>query len=400
MIYLFDDKVIRQREDYNWTKERFDLFSDHILPIYSLKDVNLDDILKEGNVILYHESFVDETDDKDQSVNIRNYIGTMAEENDFYVVYFSGSMSNRQIDNQIASLPVSLLYMNLEIFIKKTIEGDLDLKYVLFGLNYEVEHRLSANLDFAWREAIKETKILTNNKVILFRPVDRWIDEPFDVFTEFKLYDNSSEYELTKLIDEALNNEVYDNIFIPISYGSILSDFRGLQLAAHLRCTRCKNQLSRIFIYSYANLSDLVNSEYFNILKTKNVYLIDYSKSAFSKALNYPIISYDDAELRNELKKLKLDRPNNYYDDHSIANEWGLLQMVRNANVDVSKIEGFDITKLDSLYFKWLMTINGLHDPLPLDQVEKQKEYIDKFEIKREILSGPKVLYKIDLPKK
>jgi hypothetical protein len=301
-------------------------------------------------------------------------------------------MSNRNLVNREASLPVSVLYNNLEIFIQKTKDGDIDLQYLLFGLNSSLEQKLYEKLETALSTANSEIAQQSSNNVFYFRPLKKYIDKPFDICQEVVLFNGLSDAEISQTINENLNKDVFDGIFIPISYGSVLSDFSGLQLAAHIRCSRSKNQFSRIFIYSYADIADLVSSDYYNILKTKNVFLVDFSKKAFAQALNSPAYTFDEADLRLEMKKLKLDRPDHFYDDHSVANEWGLFQMIRNANVDISKVDGFDVSKFDSLYFKWLMTINGLYDPLPKDQVESQKRYAP-------ILTGPKILGKIELPK-
>lgn len=59
MIYLFDDKESRQ-QSYGWTDERFGLWSDSIICIKDFADYRLldeSDIFREGNIILYHESF-------------------------------------------------------------------------------------------------------------------------------------------------------------------------------------------------------------------------------------------------------------------------------------------------------------------------------------------------------
>jgi hypothetical protein len=392
MIYLFDDKILRQQNDYNWPKEKFDLFSNHIKTIYKFKDCNIEEIFKEDNVILYHESFVDSTSDYYDAVNIRNEFEIKARENNAYLVFFSGSMSNRQMDYRVASLPVSVLYKNLEIFIKKSIEEDLDIKYLLFGLNYDLEEKLSNNLDTALISANREIEFKNNSKIIFFRPDDRYLTTPFEGGKEIVLFDDLSGADISQIINENLNKDVFDGIFVPVSYGPVLSDFSGLQLAAHIRCSRSKNQFSRIFIYSYADIADIVNADYYNILHTKNIFLVDFSKKAFAKALSSPHYSFDESDLRLEMKKLKLDRPDHYYDDHSVANEWGLFQMIRNANVNISQLDGFDISKFDSLYFKWLMTINGLYDPLPEEQIESQKRYAP-------IITGPKILGKIELPK-
>jgi hypothetical protein len=97
-------------------------------------------------------------------------------------------------------------------------------------------------------------------------------------------------------------------------------------------------------------------------------------------------------ELATELSKFKLDIPVNYYDSHHIANEWGIYQMARNAGIKIDDIEGFEIEKMNSIYFKWLIAKNNLFEDLPEDQVKQQRDYIYK-------IPGFNVQGKIDLPK-
>jgi hypothetical protein len=92
------------------------------------------------------------------------------------------------------------------------------------------------------------------------------------------------------------------------------------------------------------------------------------------------------------MSKLDLQVPKDYEDNHSVANEWGVYQMARNANIDISDVTGFDRDKLTSLYFKWLITKNRLDLPISSDQKKAQKTYA-------ELLPGIKVLGKIDLSK-
>ena len=44
-------------------------------------------------------------------------------------------------------------------------------------------------------------------------------------------------------------------------------------------------------------------------------------------------------DLPTEMNKLKLEVPKDYYDNHSIANEWGIFQLARNANIPISDVE-------------------------------------------------------------
>ena len=163
-------------------------------------------------------------------------------------------------------------------------------------------------------------------------------------------------------------------------------------MATQIRCTVTPNQLKRIFIYSFVGIEYLINNEYFNILKTKNVELVNYSKIAFRIAVSRKFLPLNLKDLPVEIKKLELEPPKNYSDNHSIANEWGIYQMARNANININEVEGFDTKKLSSLYFKWLIIKNQLDQPISQEQEQVQKRYAES-------LPGIKVLGKIDLTK-
>jgi hypothetical protein len=162
-----------------------------------------------------------------------------------------------------------------------------------------------------------------------------------------------SDEKFSEKVNEWLSETEYDNIFLPLCFGQTLSDYNGLKLATHIRCTPTKNQLKRIFIYGFVGLEYLVDHEYFNILKTKNVVLVPYSKKAFELVGNKYVEPLQFDELSKEIQKLKLDPPLNYADSHSIANEWAIYQWAKTIGCD----ETDELTKVfqnvqENLYFK------------------------------------------------
>ena len=74
--------------------------------------------------------------------------------------------------------------------------------------------------------------------------------------------------EITRFVTENLLHVEYTNIIIPACFGGILSDFLGLRLATHIRCTSGINQTANIFLYSFTGVQDYFSNECFNILKT------------------------------------------------------------------------------------------------------------------------------------
>lgn len=152
MIYLFDDKKNRQA-DYGWSKELLDKYNHFLTPIYSYKEINDNlrkKIFKEGNTILFHESFFDnvETFHQKDSLETRQRLNAYSESNqNFNLVIFSGSKNSRKIIGNSASIPVSVLYQNLKAFINKIEQGAVNLEYLLFGENINLEKELVSKFE-------------------------------------------------------------------------------------------------------------------------------------------------------------------------------------------------------------------------------------------------------------
>lgn len=394
MIYLIDDKNLRQEKDYNWTRERFKKYEAYIVPIYTLSDLQnkAQDIFREGNIILYHESFLDKTNIHKEASERRRKLENFAKNKSSYLVLFSGSKNTRDLTDNTASLPVSLLYKNLEVFTKKFSEADVNLEYLLFGENPKIEKELSDKLDSALLKTINEQVCNVLNNNLFIRPSRNNINTPLNNYVEKTIFNKVTDEEFSEKVDQWMNENVYENIFIPLCFGGTLSDYNGLRLACHIRCTKTKNQNSRIFIYGFVGVDYLLQNEYFNILKTKNTFLIPFSKTSIGESTQRPHETFLLEEIPYEIIKLKLDVPKNYFDTHAIANEWGIFQMARNANIKIEEIEGFDRKKLYSLYFKWLITKNGLAEPISEEQQQVQRKYATE-------LPGIKMVGKIDLSK-
>ena len=183
------------------------------------------------------------------------------------------------------------------------------------------------------------------------------------------------------IVREELDGDKYDNIFIPLCFGNSLSDYNGLRLAAHIRCTKAINQLSNIYIYGFVGYKDLLEHPCFNILKTKNVFLIDYNKKAIQEADKNTISSLKEDELTKEIQKLVLAAPK---DNHTIANEWAIYRWVTTIGTGV-RDEGIDIINRNiqqNLYFKYLQTIYPVvRNELSAVRIEKDDE------------KSPKILY-------
>lgn len=148
MIYLIDDKEKRQKS-FGWTKDILKKHSGILSPIHNALEL---DKLREmifsnpSNCVLLHESFFEarENFNRKNSFQIRSELEAYANNNSsFLLCIFSGSKNSRVLENNIAHLPVSLLYQNLESFIIRCKAGSPQLEYLLFGKNPEIEKVLA-----------------------------------------------------------------------------------------------------------------------------------------------------------------------------------------------------------------------------------------------------------------
>jgi hypothetical protein len=398
MIFLIDDKKQRQL-GYGWNEMKIEKFNPFLKPIYSydqiLNDSIREEIFSPGSVVLFHESFFDAESNRHakNSMTIRIELEKYAKKTEnFKLVFFSGSKNSRYQDKNVVYLPVSQLYINLENFIVNYSKGDSDLRFLLYGSNHLIEEYLINSYIKANNEIDQLLDYDSQSINLYIRPFQNFIQKPLLKFDEQTIFNKVSDDDLNDLVLKWLNHKKYQNVFIPLCFGPVLSDFNGLRLALHIRTTSTLSQFANICIYGIVDHSYLVQNDYYDVLKTKNVRLIDYKKSSFRDAL---FLNFSDLNMDNlsvELDKIKLNPPGNYYDNHSIANVWGVYQLARNANIKIDEIKGFEKEKLSDIYFKWLITKNNLKIPISEEQKNEQIIYAEKLE-------GVKVIGKIDLSK-
>jgi CheY-like chemotaxis protein len=360
MIFLIDDKKRRQEQDFNWTHEKISAYKDSVKNIYTLNELEewAEKIFQNGNTILYHESFLDKQKISDQAVEKRVRLENFAKSHpDFNLVFFSGSKSSRFQNGNTAYLPVATLYQNLEVYINKHSKGNNDLKYLLFGQNPSIEEELLKRRELAISVLGDCVGKSYGTKNIIFRPSKGHLFEPIEGAKEVILRADVSDEKLTQIIEEYLTKEEFDNIFIPVCFGNVLSDFNGLRFAAHVRCSESINQLKPIFIYSFVHMGQLIGEKYFNVLKLKNVDLIKYNTNAFQEALEKITTPLFTHELAKDVKKLALNPPENYDDNHSISNEWAIYRWANSIGSSDEAIAQITKNVNESLYFKYLSTI-------------------------------------------
>jgi len=393
MIYLIDDNEKRQF-DSGWDQVKLNSFEEFLTPIHRISEINdqiRDEIFKnENNVVLFHESFFEHFENKqNKDVNdIRNKFENLTTKDlNFHYVVFSGSNKVRKLgeSGKSASIPVHVLYNNLEEFIEfYKIHKKYDLRMLIYGQNFEIEPQLLDFLNSAKKKFISENShntIITDDFYFFRSRSD--INSLSSQFTT--IFNKDFEIGFDQIIKESLDEFNYKGIFVPLCFGNSLSDYNGLRLATEIRCTNTVNQLTPIFIYSIVDLDFLLQNEYFNILKTKNVYLIDYSIEAFKKAVETSSVTLKKHDLPTELKALDLRHPKNYSGNHTVTNEWAIYQWSKALGCSDSKeIENILKNVESDLYFKYLNTIIP---PIELNEIG-----IDYLRIKTISDKKPKIL--------
>lgn len=368
MIYLIDDKINRQVKS-GWDLEKFKEYEKYIVPIHTYSDMQdleyRKSVFSSENVILFHESFFDnEVNIQSQDINdIRNKLEDFARDNpSAFYVSFSGSNNTRNLENNAGSLPVNILYQNLENFISSFQKNnEYDVSFLFYGENHNIEKDLLLKLDLKKKDFDQSSKIEPPSfKTPFFLRSRVDIHSPFGEESKSETIFNKDveDIQLCEKIEKWFIDYEYDFIFLPISFGATLSDFNGLRLAIHIRCTDTINRLKPIYIYSYVDHHSLMKNEYFDILKTRNVFLIEYSQIAFSDAVLKENTALTIGKLPNEIGKINLKIPTNYDSSHSIANEWAIYKLVYSlpkvfydqASNVISNIE-------NNIYFKYLQTI-------------------------------------------
>ena len=211
--------------------------------------------------------------------------------------------------------------------------------------------------------------MVMKNSLIL-REEDTYIEKNVSIYATYQtLYSGDiSDLSLSNFVSEIVNFTEYQNLFLPLCFGPIMSDFNGLRLAAHVRCTPGQNQLKNIYIYSFADIEDLITHEFFNILKSKGVYLVKYNYYIIKELLNNTEIRLQQEDLKFEIKKLNLPIPANYEDSHSVVNEWEIYRWAKAINCEDIAIRDNTDIQSHNIYFKYLRTIlpvgqlNHLHE--------------------------------------
>ena len=219
-----------------------------------------------------------------------------------------------------------------------------------------------------------------------------------DIEDEYKSFDNhhSIDIFLDDFVNKSCNDHLYDLIFVPASFGNIFTNFFGVNLLWHIRFTRNlkDNRFVPIIFYTSNNFYDIANfNSLYEILMTKNTFISSPFHSDLLAFLNKIPKKLTEVEFKSEVvDKLHLDIPKSYFDNHSIANEWGVYRLNEVAETNLEEIKNREFLK--KIYFKWLISKSKKIPNLLVDKKNKKEEKVRDYLHK---LEDPKKLGKIDL---
>lgn len=359
MIYLIEDKTSR-RNDYGWSDKRIEDYKDSIQVIDSVKALldYSDSLLQADSILLYHESFATPADNE-QKDEIDSFLDSAMTQG-LKIAYFSGSKSQRTLDNNVCNLPPHVMYANLEHFAKMYLNGDTDFKYLMFGKNPELEDKIRDSIINTNSMNVRENKAETTKQLFFYIASEEPLEPPYENAEVNDSFDfDCDDTSLSTCINQDLCTKKYDAIYVPLCFGETLSDFMGLRLAMLIRFSKTTNKLTPIIIYGEADYQDMISNECFDILKMPGIYYVhsDYkSLTNISQVLCY----ISETEYNAGLKKIHLNIPSDIGDNHSVANKWAIHRWSHALNIsekmDFNSVED-KIT--NSLYFKYLNSLNS-----------------------------------------
>ena len=213
-----------------------------------------------------------------------------------YCCHFSGSYNSRYIQDKVAYLSPKYVYENLQSFLGEYTKGNTNFKILAFGKNADIEKRLD---DFLREFKRTEQYIVeeTEQNIAFFELGEYNIISPFkssNLICDWDFFENNivQDRDFYEIIEKYLSSVKYDILYIPLCFGSTLSDYIGLRLAMYIRFSnKCVNQNTPIMLYGpIQGVSDILENDCFDAIKLPNVKVLplDYNKIRNS-AKNYEI---------------------------------------------------------------------------------------------------------------
>jgi len=154
----------------------------------------------------------------------------------------------------------------------------------------------------------------------------------------------------------------------------------------------CKNQCSNIFLYGTESIGSLIENDFFSVLTIKGIKLIDYNKFIINEHIDIANRILSENQLLYELNKIHICVPTNLYDDHSIANIWGMYRLLELDGIYFEQINSLQTKKnsLNNIYFKWLLAKHKNEKLVTVEIETTRLRYTQQ-------IQGPTILGKIDI---
>lgn len=194
-------------------------------------------------------------------------------------------------------------------------------------------------------------------------------------------------------IKEIFSEKEFDIVYLPAVFGHVYTDFLGIRLLYHIRFTQSigNNRYIPLVIYTSDSFYDIaMNTELYSIILTPEIYLKYIDDNLLDILYKESFGTLNEHQLKKYVaQKIHLQIPSSYYDNHSIANEWGAYQLD-----NVAQTEALDIEhnpKFKHIYFKWLQSyyMHFIRNE-EINNAESHYKHAPKLE-------GPKFKGKIDL---
>ncbi|MBI9042807.1 response regulator [Lutibacter sp.] len=336
---------------------------------------------------------------------------TLCEENNIDLVFFTGGNTTKELrmkETPRANLSAEHIYKgdNLFYFLER-FENDYKLGYLVFGKDFELniflDLRMFINLErnkgnnnpediydslkekgididsLTEKLGLESGKNNFDNKMIdsIIRNLNSKIDE---LITNGKTKiekpllihnDNTSliDIELLKYRNEKFNSSIddfisdvllkrdFDCLVIPFSLSENYLEFKGIELAYHIRLTKELGDLRFVPIIFIGEETPYIISKIDKrlspILYTDGIYNIKDSKEKAEKLIKKKLKGTTEEKIREQIE---VSPPSNYSSHHSVANEWSIIRWAKYLGIDNSDNFKPVIEKINSsLYYKYLL---------------------------------------------
>ncbi|WP_316834461.1 hypothetical protein [Pedobacter nutrimenti] len=207
-------------------------------------------------------------------------------------------------------------------------------------------------------------------------------------------YDLRTDKDIDTYVTKIFEHNTIDKLLIPVSLGEEIGNNMGIRIALHIRFSANigKKHLLPIILISDSSLETLLidqENKYALIATTDGCVLSPQDIDEIRSFATYTLPANEINFNTNVLGNLIIKGPETI-GSHSMANEWGVVQLDRIANLNSLDTSAPALEKKVSLYFKYLSSINrgrtvatsigssiALSTPNTIPSYERKILYID-----------------------